>query len=82
MSFFHSFWASVARSLKIAKVPRCFKNKHLGTSKPSFSKVWEVSISDPKKRSDVTYIMVSAIFCFRKKAPSGRTKYVFYSDSG
>ena len=41
-----------------------------------------MSISEPKKRSDVTYIMVSAIFGFRKKAPSGRKKYVFSSDSG
>ena len=53
-----------------------------GLPKSSFSKVCEVSISDPKNRSDVTYIMVSAIFCFRKKAPSGRKKYLFYSDSG
>ena len=33
--FFDPFWASVGRSLKIAKVPRCFKNKHLGAFQAS-----------------------------------------------
>ena len=33
--FFDPFWASVGRSLKIAKVTRCFKNKHLGAFQAS-----------------------------------------------
>ena len=33
--FFDSFWASVGPSSKIAKVPRCFKNKHLGAFQAS-----------------------------------------------
>ena len=85
MPFFDPFWASVGPSSKIAKVPRCFKNKHLGAFQASEAIFFEgllSQISEPKKRSDVTYIMVSAIFCFRKKAPSGRKKYLFYSDSG
>ena len=35
MPFFDPFWASVARSSKIANVPRCFKNKHLGAFRVS-----------------------------------------------
>ena len=33
--FLDPFWASVGRCLKIAKVPRCFKNKHLGAFQAS-----------------------------------------------
>ena len=53
-----------------------------GLPKSSFSKVCEVSISDPKNRSDVTYIMVSAIFAFRKKGVFGAKHVSFYIDSG
>ena len=36
-----------------------------------------MSSSEPKKRSDVTYVMVLAIFGFRKKARSGRKQVSF-----
>ena len=45
VSFFDPVWALVARALKIAKVPRCFKNKHLGAFQASEAIVFEGLLS-------------------------------------
>ena len=71
MPFFDPFWALVARSLKIAKVPRCFKNKHLGAFQASeaifFEGLLSVDFGAEKALRRYVYNGFSDFFVFVKR---------------